>query len=209
VCQELRPHFPPQDLTSDSPKGRYSDTNFQLLIASVEAVTGETFADLLENRILRPLGLHHTWVPGQPRPIEEIGQPPAVWSKGGPLHIPKAMASFNDLVSTTDDSLRFLRALSSGEPFAYPDTTRMMHRGWKRVIWPLIHYGLGTMRFGIGRLNAPGKHPVTLFGHSGASGSWLFECPELDLLVTGTVDEVGAHARPFRLIPRVLHAVVA
>jgi D-alanyl-D-alanine carboxypeptidase len=59
------------------------------------------------------------------------------------------------------------------------------------------------------RLNAPGKHPVTLIGHSGASGSWLFECPELDLLVTGTLDEVGAHARPFRLIPRVLHAVVA
>jgi D-alanyl-D-alanine carboxypeptidase len=204
--EELRPHFPPQDLAGDRPKGRYSDTNFQLLIAVVETVTGKEFPGALETHVLRPLDLRNTWVPGRSRPLDASPEPPSLRSKGRPLHIPKAMASSNDLVSTADDTLRFLRSLNGGEVFAYPATVGLMRQGWKRVIWPLIYYGLGTMRFRVGRLNAPGRRPVTLVGHSGSTGSWLFHCPELDLLLTGTVDEAKAHARPFRFLPKVLRA---
>jgi D-alanyl-D-alanine carboxypeptidase len=205
--EEMRPHFPPQDLTAKRPKGRYSDTGFQLLIRIVEAATGDTFASALETQILRPLGLRSTWLPGQSQPLDASPEPPAVWSKRRPLHIPKAMGSFNDLNSTADDTLRFLRSLNGGEVFADPATVGLMRQGWKRVIWPLIYYGLGTMRFKVGRLNAPGRRPVTLVGHSGSTGSWLFHCPELDLYLTGTVDEVRAGAQPYRFLPKVLRAV--
>lgn len=82
----------------------------------------------------------------------------------------------------------------------------MMKERRNRVI-PLIHYGLGMMHFKIGRFNAPGRKPVTNVGHSGATGSWLFHCPELDVRTTGTVDEMKARALPFRFIPKVLKAV--
>ncbi|MFZ0014424.1 MAG: hypothetical protein WAL25_09960 [Acidimicrobiia bacterium] len=78
-----------------------------------------------------------------------------------------------------------------------------------RVLRPYIHHGLGMKHFKIGRLNAPGRRPVRLVGHSGSTGSWLFYCPEPGLITTGTVDEITARAFPFRFIPRVLRRVAA
>ncbi|MFP3913843.1 MAG: serine hydrolase domain-containing protein [Actinomycetota bacterium] len=204
---QLRHHFPPQDPTARRRKGRYSDTGFQLLIAIIESVTGDSFAAALEQRIVLPLDLRQTWLPGKSQPLDPAPVATDVWSKGRPLVIPGAMASFNDLYGSADDALRFLAALIRGELFSHPGTYPMMEQRRNRVIWPLIHYGLGMMHFKVGALNAPGRKPLRLVGHSGATGSWLFYCPELGVLTTGTVDEVSARAFPFRFIPRVLRAV--
>ncbi len=205
---KLRHHFPPQDPAAERRRGRYSDTGFQLLIGILEEVTGGPFAEALEQRIIRPLNLRQTWLPGKSQPLDPVPVATEFWSKGRPLVIPRAMASFNDLYSSADDTLRFLAALMRGELFADLATYELMAERRNRVIWPLIHYGLGMMHFKVGRLNAPGRRPVTLVGHSGATGSWLFYCPELDLRTTGTVDEVKAAAYPYRLIPRMMRAVV-
>jgi D-alanyl-D-alanine carboxypeptidase len=206
---QIRHHFPPQDPTSDRRKGRYSDTGFQLLIAIIEKVTGGSFADALEQRIIRPLDLRHTWLPGKSEPFDPAPVATDIWSDGRPLEIPKAMASFNDLYSSVDDTLRFLAALMGGELFGDPATYPLMEERRNRVIWPLIYYGLGMMHFKIGRLNAPGFRPLNLIGHTGATGSWLFYCPELDLFTTGTVDEVKARAFPYRFIPKLVRAIVS
>jgi CubicO group peptidase (beta-lactamase class C family) len=116
------------------------------------------------------------------------------------------MRSFGDLMSTADDTLRFLRALIHGEVFDDPRTFALMHERWNPIFFPM-RYGLGMMRFPIARLFAPGRRRATLVGHSGGTGSWLLHCPELDLLLTGTVDEVNARAVPFRFLPRVLRAL--
>jgi hypothetical protein len=31
-----------------------------------------------------------------------------------------------------------------------------------------------------------------VIGHTGSTGSWLFQCPQLDLLLSGTVDQATA-----------------
>jgi D-alanyl-D-alanine carboxypeptidase len=69
-----------------------------------------------------------------------------------------------------------------------------------------LRYGLGTMIFRVGRLNAPGRRPVTLVGHSGSTGTWLFHCPELDVRLAGTVDQATGRTIPFRLMVRMLRA---
>jgi D-alanyl-D-alanine carboxypeptidase len=206
---QIHPHFPPQDPTAERRKGRYSDTGFQLLIGIIEAVTGGSFADALDQRIIQPLDLRQTWLPGTSQPLDPAPVATDVWSNGRPLEIPQAMASFNDLYSSVDDTLTFLAALVRGELFRDPTTYPLMAEKRNRVIWPLIHYGLGMMHFKIGRLNAPGRRPLNLIGHSGATGSWLFYCPELDLFTTGTVDEVEARAFPFRFIPKLLRAIAS
>ncbi len=204
---QLRHHFPPQEPTSDRRRGRYSDTGFQLLIALIEEVTGASFPDALEQRIIRPLDLRQTWLPGASEPLDPAPVKTDIWSNKRPLVIPKAMASFNDLYSSVDDTLRFVAALTRGDLFSDPSTYPLMAQRRNRVIWPVIYYGLGMMHFKVGRLNAPGFLPVTLVGHTGASGSWLFHCPELDLFTTGTVDEVKARAFPFRFVPKVLRTI--
>jgi hypothetical protein len=41
VREQLRPHFPPPDLSAPRQRARYSDTNYILLCAVIEAVTGQ------------------------------------------------------------------------------------------------------------------------------------------------------------------------
>jgi D-alanyl-D-alanine carboxypeptidase len=115
--------------------------------------------------------------------------------------------STNDLISTTADLLRFQQALLAGHLFERKTTVMLLTERSNRLrnAFPL-RYGLGTMTFNVARLNAPGRHPVTLVGHSGATGTWLFHCPELDLHLTGTVDQAKGQRAPFSLMVRMLRA---
>ena len=69
--KDLRqPRFPPGAGTF------YSDTNFQLLGKIVEAVTGKPLQDAYDERIVRPLGLKHTYLRGLwRRPGSTVGSP--------------------------------------------------------------------------------------------------------------------------------------
>lgn len=49
----------------------YSNTDYQILGLVIEAVTGHSYADELQQRIFRPLGLHHTYLYGH-----QPGKPP-------------------------------------------------------------------------------------------------------------------------------------
>ena len=205
--QDHRPHFVPQDLTAARQKARYSDTGFQLLIRTVETVTGRSYAELLTERIIEPLELEHTWLPGRTEPLTATPEPSGLFAKDRPLHLPQMITSSNDLMSTTGDLLRFQQALLAGGLFTDPATVELLteRSNLLRNAFPL-RYGLGTMIFKVGRLNAPGTRPMTLVGHSGATGTWLFHCPELDLHLTGTIDQADGRALPFRLMVRLLRA---
>ena len=46
-----------------------------------------------------------------------------------------------------------------------------------------------------------------LWGHSGSTGSFLYYSEDLDLYLSGTVDQTDAPSKPFRLIGKVIRAV--
>ena len=71
---------------------------------------------------------------------------------------------------------------------------------------PMIHYGLGTMYFNVHRLMTGGRAPLTLVGHAGGTGTWLFHCPELDVHLAGTIDQSKGAAIPFRYLAGFLNA---
>lgn len=214
VRHKLTPHFPPQPLDAPRPKVSYSDTNYQLLIAIIEAVTGQPIHAALADLLFEPLGLEYTWHPAaQPESVN----PATLWIDKQPMHIPLAMRSFGDLGSTVDDLLKFMRALIRGEVFDDPTTVNLMMERWHTFDfslnpvrtspgWP-IQYGLGMMRFHIPRLFSPLRPTPPVIGHSGATGSWLFYCPELDVYLAGTVDQIAAAAVPFRFVPKLLRVL--
>ena len=216
VREDLTPYFPPQPLDEDRQKIRYSDTNFQLLIAIIEAVTGKQLSEAFEEHLYQPLGLQRTFHPGTD-PREPTPEPATVWAGEEALDIPKAMRSFGDLYSTVDDQLAFMRALVEGTVFDNPATGQLMQERWNRFGfslslrplspgWP-IEYGLGMMRFHIPRIFSPLSPTPEVIGHTGATSPWLFYCPELDLLLAGTVDQATAAAVPFRFVPRLLRVL--
>jgi D-alanyl-D-alanine carboxypeptidase len=216
VVRALPARFPPQPLASGRKvKARYSDTNFQLLGATVEQVTGLSYGQALAEHVLGPLGLARTHLAGQVPSGEPVA---SIWSGEEHLEIAEALVSMapeGGLIATAGDVLRFARALFSGEVFDDPTTLDAMHAHWYRFGFPRdraavmapgwpIEYGLGVMRFQAPRLLSPLRRTPPVFGHTGASASWLFHEPELDVTFVGTLGQTNAAGVPFRLVPRVL-----
>jgi D-alanyl-D-alanine carboxypeptidase len=216
--RSLAPHFAPSDLDGDRPKVRYSDTNYQLLMLIAEQVSGRTIGDLHRGLLFEPLGLHHTWFPGDDA-LGEVGRPATPWLSDWPLQDrPQALRSLGDLFSTTGDVLRFGRALFSRQVFEDGATVELMYRRFRRFgiprsaaaiaspAWP-IEYGLGMMRFAPSRVMAMGRRLPPLLGHTGSTASWLWYSPPLGLLVAGTVDQATRPSFPFRKIPMALRGL--
>lgn len=130
VGAKHEPLFPP------GTKWSYSNTNYAAVGAVLEQVTGSTPADLLRDRIARPLGLRHTylatdggWRGRHARGYEPDAahMPPGVPAEfrtvAGVRHDGQVDVSANDpswggsagaVVSTAADWSRFYRALMSG-----------------------------------------------------------------------------------------------
>ncbi|MGI8946879.1 MAG: serine hydrolase domain-containing protein [Ornithinimicrobium sp.] len=89
ITRGMRPAFAP-----DKPgKARYSDTNYQLLGAIVEGLTGLSFASAVAERIAAPLGLTQTYVFGS-ESLDRYAEIAPMLNGRVRLHIPHAMASF-------------------------------------------------------------------------------------------------------------------
>ncbi|MGQ9635111.1 MAG: serine hydrolase domain-containing protein [Bryobacteraceae bacterium] len=213
VRVQLAPHFPPQPTGSGRLKTRYCDTNFLLLNALIEEVTGRPLAEVHEHELFRRLGLSQTWLAGHSRQGTHTPEPAALWSGGKVLTLPRLLGSLWGIYSTAEDGICFLRALLRGECFHHSSTLVLMQR-WNRLGFPLdlaalrsphwpIEYGLGMPRFRIPRIGPP----LHLVGHSGSTGRWLFYCPQQDLFLAGSVDQVKAGPLPYRFLPGVLRAV--
>ncbi|HUU44219.1 MAG TPA: serine hydrolase domain-containing protein [Acidobacteriota bacterium] len=227
VRDQLSPHFPPQPVETRRPKIRYSDTNYILLIAIIEAVTDQPLHKVHEKLLFQPLGLRRTWLLGDSKPPDPTPEPAMLWFGTKALEIPQLLQSTWAIYSTAEDTMRFMLALIRGELFDNATTLAAMQQRWNRFGLPLdraalrlpswpIEYGSGLMRFhdpilkGIGRLPKvlrPIYSAPAVIGHTGSTGSWLFYCPNLDLLFSGTVDQATAGALPFRLVHKVLRAV--
>jgi CubicO group peptidase (beta-lactamase class C family) len=216
VRDQLKPHFPPQDLSSKRPKARYSDTNFMLIIGIIEAVTDQPLHKVHEQMLYRPLGLRHTYFPGLSQPLAPTATPMVLRAKGQPLSIPLLIRSVRGIYSTAADTMAFLRRLTRNEVFQNPDTSASMQNSWHRFGFPLdraalrspgwpVEYGLGIMRFRLPRVFTPAAAMPSILGHTGSTGCWLFYCPEFDALLSGSVEEVTAGAVPYRTVPRILN----
>lgn len=208
------PNFPPQPLDAKHKKVRYSDTNYQLLIAVIKEVTGQSLHEAFRDMIYEPLGLKQTFHPDSLQSGQASGAA-SLWYKDQALAIPKALASFGDLNSTIGDLMVFMRALISGRIFDDPATFKTMCNEWNLFGfslspigpgWP-IEYSLGIMRFRYPRFMAPFNPIPEVIGHTGVSGSWLFYCPSMELILAGDVSQVTAGAVPFQTVPKMLKSL--
>lgn len=130
----------------------YSNTNFTLAGMIVEKVTGRPYGEEIERRLLRPLRLHGTSVPGtgplMPRPAGRAystlsGDPAA------PVHDvteldPTLAGAAGSMISTTADLNRFYRALLTGSLLPPRQNEEMRTTV---AAGPGAGYGLGLERF--------------------------------------------------------------
>ncbi|MER6530178.1 serine hydrolase domain-containing protein [Streptomyces sp. NPDC001508] len=140
---------------------RYSNTDYLLAGLLIEKVTGHTYAQEVTRRILRPLHLTHTRVPGT---SVRLPEPHAHAYLLRPGHKPVDITEQNmsaagpagEMISTADDLTRFTAALLGGRllgPAQQRELTTAVDLG------PDGGYGLGLER---ARLSC-----TTVWGHGG------------------------------------------
>lgn len=215
VREHLKPHFPPQDLASQRPRIRYSDTNFILMAAIIEAVTGLPLHEVHTRMLYKPFHLSQTYFLNQSQALAPTSSPMVLRANGLPLHIPSLIQSVNGIYSTAADQMKFIRLLMKGKLFAKSETLTAMMKNWRRFGFPMdraalrspnwpIEYSIGMMRFRVPRIYTPFAPIPAVFGHTGSTGCWLFYCPDLDVTLSGSVEDAAAGAVPFGTAPIVL-----
>ncbi|MBO2458201.1 serine hydrolase domain-containing protein [Actinomadura violacea] len=163
-----KPDFPPG-------KGwAYSNTGYILLDMIIQKVTGRPAHREIEDRILRPLGLHQTrWggtSPTLPWPHARAYQ---LFGPGTPVDVTEQIpVDYQNLswVTTTRDQNRFFRALLAGRVLPARQLAEMKRTvpvsAEVQQLWPGGRYGLGLV-----------ERPLTCGGtywsHEGGDGGYI------------------------------------
>jgi D-alanyl-D-alanine carboxypeptidase len=142
----------------------YSNTNYLLLGLVVERVTGDRLAGQLQRRILRPLGLGDTELPGTQRRLQGphlhgYAPPDRAWlpsdGPGGLVDVTEANPSWawaaGAMISTAADLARFYQALLGGRLLG-PELLQAMQTtvDASEQLGADAGYGLGLMRLALG-----------------------------------------------------------
>ncbi|AVH97489.1 peptidase [Streptomyces sp. WAC00288] len=141
---------------ADFPPGTswsYSNTNYVLAGMIIEKVTGRPYGKAVENRIVKPLKLRGTSVPGT-RPSMPRPSSPA-WSKlsqdpDAPVHDvsrlnPSVAGAAGEMISDSNDLQTFYRALLKGRLLPKAEMRELTATVPVSPEIPQIRYGLGIM----------------------------------------------------------------
>jgi D-alanyl-D-alanine carboxypeptidase len=174
----------------------YSDTGYVMLGEIVERLTGRHLGDAVRRELqFDALGLPNTWWEAVEAPPP--GTPPLARQYQGDTDVTDFHASFDlygggGLVSTVDDLARFARRLLDGTLLGPRELlsalrTPAARRDPTLEPWRTHGYLVATYRVG----------DRWVLGHTGAWGSAMLYCPNLDLAV-------AARAQLFDLITRLI-----
>jgi D-alanyl-D-alanine carboxypeptidase len=165
----------------------YTDTNYLLLALIIEKVTGTPLHEQYRKRLYEPLGLSNTYLEFYEEPR---GSAPLSHAYYGRLDVSADVNTSFDwggggIVSTTEDLNTFYRALLNGRLFKSPSTLEKMLANTDRE----DHWNYG---FGIKRMVICDK---AFYGHPGAYSCDAYYCPEEDLSVVLTINQMNSNDR--------------
>ncbi len=190
----------------DSGKSHYSDTNFQLLGALIEAISEQPLSDVFKARIFDPLGMEDSYLFDSNHPPRPIAPIPAYY-KDTKLSIPLAITSergTGGAVSTMSDLLVFLRSFFGGKLFNKAHFERMMQ--WNPMFFPMS-YGYGIWRYKLPHWINLFRETPEFIGHAGVWGAMAFYNPKNDIYIVGTLNQLYKPSRQFSFMPKVLDIV--
>ncbi|MFD8377699.1 serine hydrolase domain-containing protein [Streptomyces sp. NPDC059679] len=145
---------------------RYSNTDYLLAGMVIEAATGQSYADVVESRLLRPLRLDETVVPGLSPTLPEpharaysrlfVDSPEAKVYDVTEFN-PSMAGAAGEIISTTHDLNRFFGALLGG---------RVLPARQQDELLTGVDTGRGYA-YGLGVRSYPLTCGVTVWGHDG------------------------------------------
>jgi len=189
-----------------SGRAEYSFTNYQLVGRLIETVYGCSLAAALDRELLGPLGMSNTalltpWT----LHLFDAASPllHGTQSYRGARRL-ASLGAEGALVSSTADTMRFLRALVDGE--LLDAATHALALRDRLPLFPRVDYGVGIMALSLPRLLTGLPRPGTLIGHAGMTGHVMFADPVGGLAVVATINQLAAPRLSFRLLMGALRA---
>ncbi|MFH9015678.1 serine hydrolase domain-containing protein [Streptomyces sp. NPDC017943] len=185
-------HYEPEDLIAiaaakplefePGTKFAYCNTNYFIVGLLIKKVTGRSYRDEIRERVLEPLALDETVLPGDDPNIPEPHARGYMQIGGEPVDVtlmnPSEAGCAGEIISTTADLDRFFSALFSGELLKEAEFTEMTTPLPPEMIENLpmgIGYGLGIMKL-------ENDDDLDLWGHgAGIPGYATFAATTRDL----------------------------
>lgn len=185
----------------------YSFTNYQVLGAVLEGVTGQNLSELLTKHLCGPLGLTQTSLMTNEDQHQFHNAAPILFGSQE-YRGAKRMASLGAegaVVSTTADITRFFHALVAKDVVG--------KEGWTEMSTPLgrirpgVGYGLGVMSLRLPRVMNVIQGFPRIVGHFGATGFFGFWVPESNVTVVGSTNQLGDPMVSVRFLAGVLRVL--
>jgi D-alanyl-D-alanine carboxypeptidase len=181
----------------------YSNVNYVLLAMIIENVTGTTLQEQYKTRIFNPLGMKNSYLEyyEEPRGNKLLSHPyfstidlindvntSFDWGGGG-------------IVSTCEELNTFFRALIDGKIFRKESTLKQMLGAADEGMGGTDYdYGLGIMKRSI--------HGLTFYGHGGAYDCDVFYCPEKNISICMSLNQMNTHGKRDKLLLRAIKLVL-
>ncbi|MET7459228.1 serine hydrolase domain-containing protein [Nonomuraea sp. NPDC005501] len=186
----------------------YSNTNYTLALLLIEKVTGRSYAEEMQRRILGPLGLSDTVMPGSRTDIpgphahgyyryEEAGQWKVV---DVTRQNPSLLSGTGDMISTTQDLRTFISALMGGSLLPAPLLAEMRKPHGK------LGYGLVLFVQDLGP-DCGG----TVFHHNGSTlgyGALMYSTPDGSKTLTALLTSGDAAIDVMQAFPKALEELL-
>ncbi len=180
----------------------YSNTNYLVLGLLIERVTGAEYDRVIERRILRPVGLSHTYLPdgmGLPgRNSHGYSRTAAGrWEDVTAVVHPSIAGAAGEMVSTARDVDRFYRALLTGRLLPRDLLAQMRTM---RPIGSGFGYGLGLLS------TTPPDCGTTGYGHTGGIPGFLSQSSQAADGRSGFTGLINTDSIPEAAIPHLTAA---
>ncbi|APZ46684.1 serine hydrolase [Polaribacter reichenbachii] len=195
--QKMKPLFAPG-------KGyHYTDTEYVLLGLIIEKVSGMEFHNFIKENIFKPLQMDQSYFNLRSEPIKSTNKMAEIYVGGTEISSFKSLSADwagGGIVSTTSDLISFQKALFNNK-ILEPETLKAMQNWIPETMG--MYYGFGLRKIVLNELS-PQLPKLELIGHSGSTGSFLYYCPDLDVYVSGTLNQVEAVQNSILLIANLL-----
>lgn len=197
---KMKPHFNPGQ------GYHYTDTEYVLLALIIENVSGLSLDKFFKQHIFQPLKMHSSYINLKSSAIDNSIDIAKFYASEYELSSLKSLSADwggGGLVSTTKDLIRFLKAFN--ENLIVTKETRLEMQNWVNETKGM-EYGFGIRKVSIDKLTET-ESDLQLIGHSGSTASFLWYCPQLDIYISGTLNQLEASKSAMILVYEILKII--
>ncbi|NQZ76688.1 MAG: beta-lactamase family protein [Ekhidna sp.] len=184
----------------------YTDTEYILLGMIIEKISGMKFHEFLAKNIFVPLKMNQTYLNQRSKAIEPTGNLAEMYAGEYEISTFRSLSADwagGAVVSTGSDLIAFQEALMNGKLVSLETLNNMQQ--WTEESKGMA-YGFGLRKISLNELD-PTLPNWALIGHSGLNGTSMYYCPDLDIYLTGTLNQLEVSRDAVILMVKVMMQV--